>query len=43
MVPRVAAMFRNRRSRERMVKVLGVLIAVAMLLSFTLPFILAGR
>jgi len=35
-------MFRNRRNRERMVKYLGIFIAVAMLLSLVLPF-LAGR
>jgi len=39
----MAVMFRNRRSRERMVKILGILIAAAMLLSFTLPFLLSGR
>jgi hypothetical protein len=32
-------MFRNRRSRERMVKYLGILIAISMLLALTLPFL----
>lgn len=36
-------MFRNRRSRERMVKIMGIVLAVAMLLSFTLPFLLSGQ
>ena len=33
-------MFRNR---ERWIKILGVVVAVMLLLSFTLPFILAGK
>lgn len=35
-------MFRDRRSRERMVKYLGIFIAISMLLALTLPF-LVGR
>ena len=31
------------RHRERMVKVLGVILAVMLLLSFTLPLLLSGR
>lgn len=31
------------RHRERMIKVLGVILAVMMLLSFTLPLLLSGR
>jgi hypothetical protein len=34
--PRVAAMFRNR---ERMVKIMGIVLAVALLLTFTLSFL----
>lgn len=41
--PRVPRMFQNRRSRERMVKWLGILVAVAMVLSLVLPFLLSGR
>jgi hypothetical protein len=33
-------MFRNR---DRMVKILGVILAVALLLSFTLPFMISGN
>jgi len=33
-------MFRNR---ERMVKVLGIFLAVAMILTLVLPFLLSGR
>ena len=40
--PRVPGMFQNRRSRERMVKWLGIFVAVAMVLSLVLPFVL-GR
>jgi cytochrome c-type biogenesis protein CcmE len=36
-------MFQNRRSRERMVKWLGIFVAVAMVLSLVLPFLLSGR
>ncbi|MBP1632460.1 MAG: hypothetical protein H6Q11_748 [Acidobacteria bacterium] len=31
------------RHRERMIKVVGVILAVMLLLSFTLPLLLAGR
>lgn len=31
------------RHRERMVKIMGVILAVMLLLSFTLPLLLAGR
>ncbi|MBS1196212.1 MAG: hypothetical protein H6R33_932 [Actinobacteria bacterium] len=31
------------RHRERMIKVVGVVLAVMLLLSFTLPLLLAGR
>jgi hypothetical protein len=31
------------RHRARLVKVLGIALAVMLLLSFTLPFVLAGR
>jgi len=31
------------RHRERLIKILGVVLAVMLLLSFTLPFVLAGR
>jgi hypothetical protein len=31
------------RHRERMVKIIGVILAVMLLLSFTLPLLLAGR
>jgi hypothetical protein len=31
------------RHRERMVKILGVILAVMLLLSFTLPLLLSGR
>jgi hypothetical protein len=31
------------RNRERWIKILGVVVAVMLLLSFTLPFILAGK
>ena len=31
------------RHRERMVKILGVFIAVAMILSLVLPFLLSGQ
>lgn len=31
------------RHRERMIKILGVILAVMMLLSFTLPLLLSGR
>jgi len=31
------------RHRERLVKVLGVILAVMLLLSFTLPLLLSGR
>jgi hypothetical protein len=31
------------RHRDRMIKVLGVILAVMMLLSFTLPLLLSGR
>ena len=33
-------MFRNR---DRMVRIMGIVLAVALLLSFTLPFIISGR
>ena len=33
-------MFHNR---ERLVKVLGIILAVMLILSFTLPLVLAGR
>jgi hypothetical protein len=33
-------MFRNR---DRMIRVLGVIMAIALLLAFTLPFLAAGR
>ena len=31
------------RHRERMIKIVGVILAVMLLLSFTLPLLLAGR
>ena len=31
------------RHRERMIKVVGVILAVMLLLTFTLPLLLAGR
>ena len=31
------------RHRERMIKIIGVILAVMLLLSFTLPLLLAGR
>lgn len=31
------------RHRERMIKVLGVILVVMLLLSFTLPLLLSGR
>lgn len=31
------------RHRDRMIKVLGVILAVMLLLSFTLPLLLSGR
>jgi hypothetical protein len=31
------------RNRERWIKILGVVVAVMLLLSFTLPLILAGK
>jgi hypothetical protein len=31
------------RHRDRMIKILGVILAVMMLLSFTLPLLLSGR
>jgi hypothetical protein len=33
-------MFRNR---DRMVKILGIFLAVALILTLTLPFLLSGR
>lgn len=33
-------MFRNR---DRLVRIMGILLAVALLLSFTLPFLLSAR
>jgi hypothetical protein len=31
------------RHRDRMIKILGVILAIMLLLSFTLPLLLAGR
>ncbi len=31
------------RHRERMIKIIGVILAVMLLLSFTLPLLLSGR
>jgi hypothetical protein len=31
------------RHRERMIKIIGVILAIMLLLSFTLPLLLAGR
>ena len=31
------------RHRERLIKIIGVILAVMLLLSFTLPLLLAGR